>query len=145
MRWVRSTLVAALTAAQVIPAAAAELEQPPIQSSQARIGVFAGARFNVSLNGRRQPIRGGLAFAGSRTTSSVDQRIVTISKGLELDFVDKEPARLSFAGRPLNGIDDRRLGMSKTGKTVLIVGGVVLLAAIIAAAAVVEAVNDNSD
>lgn len=92
---------------------------------ESRHGMFAGATYRLSLDGRSDQRRGqaSLNVAG---VSQSPGRAFDLRPGLELAGGSSGAARLSIGGVPAEQLQNR-LNMSGGAKTALIVGGVVLL------------------
>jgi hypothetical protein len=149
----RTLTIAALLAAQLIPAARPAFAADFAATQDQRPGVFAGFRLRVPLDGvqRQRQVRAGLAVAPTLHSLSQDGAVrLRIGEGMEYGYRSNRPVSFSLAGQDLGRFrlgaaeDGRRRGMS-TGKILLIVGGVIVVGLAITTLVFVDAINDASD
>lgn len=129
----KKLVIAALLAAQVAPAAAAEFAS----GRDTDAGAFAGLRLRVALDGgaTQQRVRAGLTVAPTLRTLDVQgERRMQIGEGLELGWSGRNRFEMSVAGRPMSqliqgadGPEGRRAGVSTLGWVAIGVGAVVVV------------------
>jgi hypothetical protein len=129
----KKLLIAALLAAQLTPAAAAEFA--PTRETDA--GAFAGVRLRVSLDGAagERRVSAGLTVAPAlRTRDNGGEVRTRIGEGIELGVASNEPVRLSIAGTPVSRLTSRgdapqgrRAGVSTLGWVAIGVGAVLVV------------------
>lgn len=144
----KTMIGAALIAAQLMaaPAIAASLE--PVETSAARTGAFAGARFRIVLGGRdKARAQAGLNIGPVRSAQAMDGRIRTsFGDGVSFGIVGKKAQpQLTLAGRTANELRLQADGKDSGVPTwAWVAGGVVLVlgAAFIAYGAVGDAATE---
>ncbi|HEX8640116.1 MAG TPA: hypothetical protein VF704_03060 [Allosphingosinicella sp.] len=129
----KKLLIAALVAAQVAPAAAADFAS----SQETDTGAFAGFRLRMPLDGdvSQRRMRASLTVAPAVRTQNLQGEVRgRIGDGIELGISRGEPVRLSIAGRPVAQLTrgaeapgGRRAGVSTLGWVAIGVGAVVVV------------------
>ena len=149
----RKITIAALLAAQLLPAAQPAFAADFATTQDQQAGVFAGLRLRMPLDGapRQRQVRAGLALAPTLHSRSQNGAVrLRIGEGMEFGYRSNRPLSFSLAGRDLNGFrlgaaeERQRRGMS-TGKILLIVGGVIVVALAVTTVVFIDAITDSSD
>ena len=105
----RTLLIGALIAGQMLAGTAPAFGQGFAAAQETRAGAFAGFRVRLPFGGAgREPVRAGLAFAPAMRTESMDGRVRTrIGEGFEFGLNGREPVQFSIGGRSLRQLASR--------------------------------------
>src|SRR5207253_10274814 len=123
-RVMKKLTIAALVAAQLLPAAQPAFAADFAATQDQRAGVFAGFRLRMPLDGapRQRQVRAGLAVAPTMHSLGQNGALrFRIGEGMEFGYRSNRPLSFSVAGQDLGRFrlnateDGQRRGMS-TGK-----------------------------